>query len=295
MVLRVVVDSNRLQSDELKAFLALDDQNFAVLTEYAWIEAYKGNSLVSIQKSMNVIKDFPDQVIVLKSTRSIYGIRAAGPGTASAMVRRDVKFQETVHGLAQAREGDKAAIAQIVEHGKTADLHMARLLADVAELPQVFQDLVDTMLTRDEVSLIRKDRPFPVELVGKVSQISEYIAAQYYRQHKLPRPSSRTRYHGFAYRHSLAAVLYFLRWVREGSPMQKAVDKLRNDIVDINFATFGTFFNGVMSDDAKVRELHLELRAVLGLTAARMPDEYYEAMRAQLLSLDDEPQPQWGA
>lgn len=56
MVLRVVIDSNRLQSDDLRAFLQVSPNNFAVLTDYAWIEAYKGNSLVSIQKSMGVVR-----------------------------------------------------------------------------------------------------------------------------------------------------------------------------------------------------------------------------------------------
>ena len=42
MVSRVVIDSNRLQSDELRVFLSLTCDNYAVLTDYAWMEAYKG-------------------------------------------------------------------------------------------------------------------------------------------------------------------------------------------------------------------------------------------------------------
>lgn len=57
---------------------------------------------------------------------------------------------------------------------------------------------------------------------------------------------------------------------------------MRNDIVDVSFATYGTFFNGVMTDDAKVRELQMELRVVLGETLARMPPEFLEGFVKQI-------------
>ena len=109
------------------------------------------------------------------------------------------------------------------------------------------------------------------------------FANLYRRHHARPRlPHRRARFNGFIHRHALAALLYFLRWVREGSPLEKAAKKVRNDIVDVSFATYGSFFNGVMTDDAKVRELQMELRVVLGESPARMPPEYPEGFVKQI-------------
>ncbi len=67
--MRLIIDSNQLQSEALRAYLAKSKSNFAVLTDYASMEAYKGDTLVSIYKSMATLCDFPTQVIVLKGTR----------------------------------------------------------------------------------------------------------------------------------------------------------------------------------------------------------------------------------
>ena len=57
--MRVVIDSNRMQSDELRMFLSMSLDNRAVLTDYTAMEAYKGNTLVSLQASWVVLREFP--------------------------------------------------------------------------------------------------------------------------------------------------------------------------------------------------------------------------------------------
>lgn len=71
----MVVDSNALQSPQLRDYLSESANNFAVLTDYAAIEAHKGNTLVSIFRSMALLADFPRQVIVLKPTIVASGLR----------------------------------------------------------------------------------------------------------------------------------------------------------------------------------------------------------------------------
>ena len=57
--MRMVVDSNFLQDSELHKYLSKSKSNFVVLTDYAAMEAYKGNTLVSIYKSMAILTEFP--------------------------------------------------------------------------------------------------------------------------------------------------------------------------------------------------------------------------------------------
>ena len=64
--MRKVVDSNSLQTDALKAYLSASRTNYAVLTEFAAMEAYKQNAVASICSRMETLCQFPTQVIVLK-------------------------------------------------------------------------------------------------------------------------------------------------------------------------------------------------------------------------------------
>jgi hypothetical protein len=79
ITLRVVVDSNMLEDQLLSAFLSVSPENRAVLTDYAWVEAYKQNAVPSILRRMSVLRQFPKQVIVLKGTKDVAALDARAP------------------------------------------------------------------------------------------------------------------------------------------------------------------------------------------------------------------------
>ena len=64
-VTRKVVDTNVLQAPSLRDYLAKSAANFAVLTDYAAMESYKGKTLNSIFRRMAILAEFPKQVIVI--------------------------------------------------------------------------------------------------------------------------------------------------------------------------------------------------------------------------------------
>jgi hypothetical protein len=78
--LRKIVDSNFLQTDRLRSYLAKSKRNYAVLNDYASMEAYKGDTLVSIYKSMEILSEFPKQVLILKDTQTICGLSGKSSG-----------------------------------------------------------------------------------------------------------------------------------------------------------------------------------------------------------------------
>jgi hypothetical protein len=67
--MRKIADSNFLQSDGLVAYLSESTDNFAVVTDYAAMEACKGNTPVSIYRSMAILARYPAQIIVLHGTQ----------------------------------------------------------------------------------------------------------------------------------------------------------------------------------------------------------------------------------
>src|ERR1041385_1784289 len=99
--MRKIVDSNYMQSPKLRAYLAESRKNIAVVTDYAAMEAFKGNTLVSIFRSMEVLSEFPQQVLVLKSTGSINTLKGRRCGMTRRMIDKDQTkgFTEWLVGL----------------------------------------------------------------------------------------------------------------------------------------------------------------------------------------------------
>ena len=52
-----------------------------------------------------------------------------------------------------------------------------------------------------------------------------------------------------------------------GGAARTKPEKLRNDIVDISFVVYGSFFDGLMSADKKANELYRDLHQWLSLLA----------------------------
>ncbi|MGO4123798.1 hypothetical protein AB4Z01_05330 [Inquilinus sp. YAF38] len=69
---------------------------------------------------------------------------------------------------------------------------------------------------------------------------------------------------------SLAILIYALWWIKNGSQAPKRLDKARNDIIDLSFAVYGTYFAGLMTDDAKAHWMHDNLSTALIAVGARL-------------------------
>lgn len=75
--MRVVIDSNRVRSRELRHFLASKLTNKAVVTDWLMMEGYKAEAFGTLYDNLEVLGEFPQQVIVLKNTGMCMKVKPA--------------------------------------------------------------------------------------------------------------------------------------------------------------------------------------------------------------------------
>src|SRR6266581_6643081 len=125
-----VVDSNFLQCEALRQFLSKSSQNVAVLTDYAFMEAYKADTLEMLYRSMEILSQYPKQVMVLKGTQTVCGLS----GRASGLQRRLIDkgqtqgFAEYCGHLIAARRGDRFLQTQLLDRALEARRQMERIV-----------------------------------------------------------------------------------------------------------------------------------------------------------------------
>jgi hypothetical protein len=264
--MRKVVDSNQLQSEALRSYLSKSKGNFAVLTDYAAMEAYKGDTLASIYKSMGIVADFPDQVVVLKNTSVVCGLSGRGSGLQGRLVDEGQTraFGQYARGLYLAKSGNAALRRQLLERGKEATSHLARMLEDAKLTGVVFSDLAKTY-SKDEKRSVRTAEPYTAEMVDKIVRSVIRIAGETFKNHPSVNiwPTYKELPNTFIFRVSLCTYLLALDWGASGGAKGALVTTLRNDLVDMNFAAYATFFDGLLSADAKVVRIHQEARLFL--------------------------------
>ena len=230
------------------------------------MEAYKGNTLVSIFRSMEILADFPKQVIVLKTTGVVCGLNGRQSGLQRRMIDPEQTrgFQEYCHRLHTAKLGDVSLREQLLEHGREADAQMGRMLTDAKIMPEAVEGITRNF-TAAELRIIRTGMLFPSGLVRKILESVVVIERSLYFRH--PRPAIS---HGinevpntFLFRTALCVFIWALDWISVGGPKNVATERIRNDLVDVNFATYATYFDGLLSMDQKALRIYQRAAFVL--------------------------------
>lgn len=271
--MRVVVDSNRVQTKELARFLAASRSNRAVVTDWLMMEAYKGDTLKSIYRSLGVLARFPDQVLVLRNTGMCMRL-PAGPQMAKRMVwsEHTATFPVFVREVEDGVAGDEAVAASLLWRGAEADERMRRIDEEAPALAAL-QEAVRSLFSPDDLAAIRGRLPPPPDLVQRVFSIAHAVGDRHRRDLGIAsrKPAGRLLASDFLFRVGVATSARMLEWIRTGCQASTRPERLRNDYVDSMIVVYGTFFNGVMTSDAKLNLLHDLTRALLKAIGAILP------------------------
>lgn len=264
--MRKVIDSNYLQDPRLRSYLRKSSQHFVVLTDYLAMEAYKGNTFSTIYRSMEILAEFPTQVIVLKGT----GVISAQVGRAAGLQRRLIDQRQTndfgsfCKHLRLAQDGNANYQKSILEYGRDATTHMDTILADSADLPGVFDEIA-VHYSQSELKILRSGSDYTSTILEKSVRSIMLLAASLFSKH--PNVQSLPEFcdlpNTFIFRFSLCAYLLSLNWISVGGAKKVKPERIRNDIVDMNFAAYATYFDGLLTADNKLFEIFLEANIYL--------------------------------
>ncbi len=272
--MRKVVDRNYLQSPELRNYLAAWRKHRVVLTDYAAMEAFKGDALANIASATEILREFPKQVTVLKSTSSAATLKGRRCGFTRRMIDRDQTrgFPGWCEHLARALAGDKDLQRQIIENGKEADAHLKRMRDDQENYAQNLEAMAKNF-SEAELKALRKHEPISEEMFGKIqSHILEMAGFLFAAHPSIPElPPARELPYTFIFRYATAGYLVALRWMSVGGARNVKPEKIRNDIVDAAYAAYATYFQGLLSTDAGANEICADAKFLISLFVATPP------------------------
>lgn len=286
MGMRVVIDTNRLQSEELRLFLSGDRDNLAVLPEHTVTEIFKPNSVDAVVTSFSVLGAFPKQVMLLHSNRNVALISPRGGALANRLIDRKTtrelpKFFEVLTKAAAGCEGYRRQLDQ----RRTWALEREQMIQEsFGDQSESLADLA-AMFTDHELRQIRSGKPISARALQTILQVTDGAANQVHFQrtgYALHPPPY--LYYQFTWRYALCHVIQLMNLLQKGAT-RRAPAKARNDHFDNVFATYGTYFNGLMTDDRGPLQTQHIARIVLGDLGVRLTNDYVDSK--YILSLLD--------
>jgi len=280
--MRKVVDTNFLQDEDLRAYLAASRKNYVVVPDYVEIEitaAGKDN----IVKSTSVLAEFPKQVIVGKQTNTLANLRGRHKGAKKRFSDRKQTrtFRRWMRrGRVKLAAGNPSEQAHFERVSAGAVAHLEEIkrgsdtfAADLEEAAKQF--------TEEELRRLRNKEPFTDEMIGKLLDRIFHFAAGFYKALGKPLPPWEELMHTYIFRFSICATMHALRWIAVGGAKKVGKDRIRNDIVDASIAAQALSFDGFLSKDAMAQEIYENSRFLLEQFLAFKPPVKPDATSVQ--------------
>lgn len=256
---RKVIDSNQLQEESLRSYLSASIDNYAVLTDYLALETYKGDTLTWIYGTMEILSQYPKQVLILRSTRDICRLPGRAAVSQDPLIdeMQTRGFSEYCQTLLAAKRGDVSLQRQLLDHGCEATGHIARMLQDMPTLAFGI-DLVEKTYSQSELKTLRRREEDTPQMREKFVRNVMLLTDELFKDHgglrKPPRvPEVRNT---FVFRYALCGYISILMRIADGGAKQTKPDRLRNDLIDVNLAAFATYFDGLLTADKRAGKIY---------------------------------------
>lgn len=153
--MRVVIDSNRIRSRELHQFLASKLTNKAVVTDWLMMEGYKAEAFGTLRDNLEVLGDFPRQVIVLKNTGMCMKVKPA-PQMWKKLIwtEHTETFAQFVDEVRFSKYRNSLIAESIQERAQIAITRMQELESRASIIMGPHQAALE-LLTKEDINLIR--------------------------------------------------------------------------------------------------------------------------------------------
>jgi hypothetical protein len=264
--MRKVIDVSGLDSDELKAFLA-DPDNSAVVTDIMAIEGLKhkgrpGDELAFFRRMLEPIADHTNRVAVLNPTRELHKTRPHAGLSSEDLIDRQATmdfrlFVTAVMGGVQSEITRHIEANQIRGRGFFDQL----IARGGPELMRVGLTEQANKWPENVVKDLRAGRPIGKEFYDYACALI-LTSTAYSIEHHFPgqadiAPNREDVFYWLPFRYGAAMHALAAYWIKHGGHTTAKPDKLRNDAVDMFCVAYGTFFDGIITDDAKLKEIYL--------------------------------------
>ncbi|NND82221.1 MAG: hypothetical protein HKN50_07325 [Gammaproteobacteria bacterium] len=254
-----VVDSNSTNSPALLSFLSHSQDNRVILPQYLAIEAYKRGSLIQVSKALETLLQFAPQVLILRSTFEIYRMFPDRKGIRKRFIDKPQSKSFVDFGMAVERAvaGDRFYVSQLEEMFLKAEVEIEKQDQLAKEMSEQFNVLLN-VFTKDELKSIRSRSSMKRSAIEKIMELTidtAELAVGQVREFRRGLTFQQLVW-TYGFRRALCATIWLVDKISDGVTEISNLEKLRNDMIDLEFVTPATFYDGLISSDKTANRVY---------------------------------------
>lgn len=258
---RIVADKNVLGVNRAISWLAKSSHNQLIVTDYCLIECMQRDPIRNLSADFTPLAPFANQLVFLKMTSAMVGWRPRSSGLQRRWMsnRLTDRFRERL-----ALGGDTFATSMLADSAFPEFATRSQSFLDsISANADEFKDELSKTINSWPSSLLRLFRSkdlftthFAAELYSSIRELAATLFRGWPR-HAIPPFSDAI--HSFEYRFAVACICLALEWSTGNLPKVSG-DSLRNDLLDMTYVAYGTMFDGLMTNEFKVKAVYARAR-----------------------------------
>lgn len=256
--MKKIVDVNFLEDSKLGNYLSESKDNFIILTDFACMECLKCNVHNNLKWKLDIISRYPKQILILKGTRALTNLTLYSnkkiPQSLIDIEQTSVfpefcrqVFSENTPFLHDDLLSRQNLASEEIE--SLANNHELRV-AGIKELLKIYDP--------SHIKSLRKGEELPEDFTIKFTQniISETVMVCKKHPDIQSLPDKKNIINSYIFRYLVSTHFLDLKWIKDGGIDNLSKERLRNDMVDMSYVAYATYFDGLLSKDNKMNDIY---------------------------------------
>lgn len=252
--MRMVVDSNYLQSDKLISYLS-KPENQVILTDQVSYEAFGSD----IYKALEILSNYADQVFILKRTKTISSQSFRGAGLQKRMIdHKDTKrFKAFSNKILDPSKRDKDFLSSIKIQQAEVQRDLHRIKNEAAKMGEVISKYFSSM-SKTEASLLRAGEFYSDDTSNILFKRIENMTLQVLSGHPniTQKKSHKEFYNAYLFRSCVCFYFVAQEWHLNGGLNSVKSKTMMNDMLDMQIVAYATYFDGLLTNDKKAKRMY---------------------------------------
>ena len=255
-----ILDPSGLKSAEIFHFLEISPANRIILTDYWSMETFK--RVFYAQDSFRKLAPFAEQILVLQNTFSISRLRPRSKGLLSRLI--DEEQTRDMRKYCHAITSNDPGITQDIlrKHGK-AHAFLEQIETAAPSLHGAMLEMIKTIpvADRDALRLGKITDGLISHSTGWIAKLTQMQFRGFKGGPAMPKAGDVI--FSLQFRYTVCTYVMLIKWVSEGGLEGRQIDRFKNDMTDMTYVAMATFFDGLITQDTRQRQVYQLAQAFL--------------------------------
>ena len=261
MLQKKLIDQNYLREPNEKLHHYLSKGNFVIFSDFTRMECAKGKSIINLKRSLEIVSKYTYQVLMLKDTKTIvFSTYKALKNIRNFIIdkQQSADFQNFCTQVHEANGKPSFVTAYLEKMGSQANSYIKERYKYTQMILDSINPIKDSF-NSTELKQIRNNQPYSKDLLKKIIKNIMIVTAMLMSSNNIKNKEFRIIINSYLFRYSAASFFLTLKWISDGGIEQIDMDNFQNDIIDLSYSVYGTYFDGVLSNDNKLMEIYTKL------------------------------------